>query len=178
MSANRRNPGRLSSWRARRRWRLVCRRRCRTSAPDVAFLQAVHPVQRAPVGTGVIAPRTAEREVEVAYRVGGRGVDASQVVAHDLFADQVGLFDVALQVGVARQPCVVLVLPVIAVSVRVERRGVHHPAVVDAVVEDQLVVDLQVVVRLVVVVVDVRAVSQHEGPSEVTYCPLSWYRRP
>ena len=131
--------------------------------PDVAFLQAVHPVQRAPVGTGVIAPRTAEREVEVAYRIGCRGVDASQVVAHDLFADQVGLFDVALQVGVARKPCVVLVLLVITVPVCVERRGIHHPAVIDAVIEDQLVVDLQVVVRLVVVVVDVRAIGQYEG---------------
>ena len=109
------------------------------------------------MGAGVVAPRTAEGEVELPRCVAGRGVHASEVVAHDLLADQVGA-DVGRQPGgkveVFAEVGVVLVLFVEAVAVGVESRGVERPAVVEPVAHDDLVVDLQVVVRLVVVVID------------------------
>ena len=83
------------------------------------------------------------------------------MVAHDLLADQVGLLDFGVEIDVFRQFRVVLVLLVVAVAVGVEGRGVERPTVVEAVVQDELVVDLQIVVRLVVVIADVRSVGQY-----------------
>jgi len=131
------------------------------AASDLLLLHAAHPVQRTPMGAGVVAPRTAEGEVELPRCVAGRGVHASEVVAHDLLADQVGLLDFGVEIDVFRQFRVVLVLLVVAVAVGVEGRGVERPTVVEAVVQDELVVDLQIVVRLVVVIADVRSVGQY-----------------
>ena len=131
------------------------------AAADRPGIHAVHPVQLAPVRAGVVAPRTAEVEVERTRGVGGRGVEPAQVVAHDLLADQVGLLDFGVEIDVFRQFRVVLVLLVVAVAVGVEGRGVERPTVVEAVVQDELVVDLQIVVRLVVVIADVRSVGQY-----------------
>ena len=83
------------------------------------------------------------------------------MVAHDLLADQVGLLDFGVEIDVFRQFRVVLVLLVVAVAVGIEGRGVERPTVVETVVEDELVVDLQIVVRLVVEIADVRSVGQY-----------------
>ena len=127
------------------------------AAADLAAFQSVHPVERTPVGAGVVAVRTAEGEVEVAHRVGRRGVQTSEVVAHDLLADQIGFFsggNVGRDIEVFGERAPVLILLVEAVAVGVESRGVEGPLFVETVGEHQLVVDLQVVVRLVVVIAD------------------------
>jgi len=108
------------------------------------------------VGAGVVAVRTAEGEVELPHRVGRRGVQTSEVVAHDLLADEVGLLsgsDVGRDIEVFGERACVLVLLVEAVAIGVESRGVEGPLLVETVGEHQLVVDLQVVVRLIVVIV-------------------------
>lgn len=92
------------------------------------------------------------------------------MVAHEFFADQVPAHgdafavavrhEIALVVGLVGQMVgeevfeefgVVLILLVVAVTVGVEGRGAQRPSVAQALAEDQLVVDLQVVVGLVVV---------------------------
>ena len=139
-------------------------------AAVVGGIGLLHPVQLAPMGTAVVAPRAAKGEIEVIRSVGRRGVHAAQMVAHEFFADQVPAYgdsfavavrhEIALVVGLVGQMVgeevfeelgVVLVLLVVAVTVGVEGRGVQRPSVAQALAEDQLVVDLQVVVGLVVV---------------------------
>lgn len=128
---------------------------------------AVHPFERTPVRACVHAPRTAEDQIQSLRRILSGGVQTARMVAHHLAADKVGTGRgrrPRIQIVVADNPCVVLVLLVVAVTVCIESRNVQRPLVVETVTDEQLVVDLQIVVGLVVVIRDVRTVGKGELP--------------
>ena len=112
--------------------------------------------------TGVDAPRTAKRKVELLRGVVRNTLHTAHVVAHQLLANQIGLLGIVLRQAISNERRILLILLVEAIAIGVEGRGVHRPSVVETVRHEQLVVQLEVVVRLIVVVGNLRTVGQRK----------------
>ena len=85
------------------------------------------------------------------------------MVAHNFATDHIGLNGciVNTHIHILEQRTLILILLVVAVAVGVESRCRECPAIREPMIYDQLVIDLQIVVGLVVVIIDVRAIGQN-----------------
>ena len=135
------------------------------AAGNLTALHTIDPLNLAPVRTRVVAPRASKSCSNLIGGVVHRGIGSEGVILHNFVTNHIGLKARIrnTEICILKQCAISLVLLIVAVTISIKSRCAHLPMVIKAVIYNQLIIDLQIVVGLIIVVVNVGSVGQQIG---------------
>ena len=133
------------------------------AASNLLIIKAINPIQLTPMRAGVERIETTHQKRQSLGTISHRCAHTCSVVTHNLATHHISL-DVIIgnaQIHILYKRALGLILIIISVTIGIKSHSREIPIIRNLMIYNQLIIDLQIVIRVVIVVIYVRTIGQN-----------------